>query len=166
VRIKLDDGTYYPLAGRFEFAESNVNETTGTLQLRATFPNPDRILLPGMFVRAVLQTGVAEGSFLVPQRAVTRNAKGEPTALFVKADGTVESRILKLNGSVGNNWLAETGVGDGDRVIVEGLQRARVGQKAIAVETTIDETTGEIREVKQRGADAAPESTPSAPRKN
>lgn len=148
VRLKLENGTIYPLAGKLEFAEANVNTATGTFTVRATFPNPKRLLLPGMYVRAIVEEGVAPDSFLVPQRAVTRNTKGEPTAMILGKDNKVEERVLTVGRSVGNAWLATAGVGDGDRVIVEGTQFVRIGQKAAGVEATIDETTGEVRERK------------------
>ncbi len=149
VKLKLDNGTTYTHTGKMEFAEANVDQTTGTFALRAQFPNPDRLLLPGMYVRAVLEEGVAQNSFVVPQRAVTRNAKGEATALVVDADGKVGERALGVRSSVGNNWLVETGIADGDRVVVEGSQFVRAGQSATPVEVTIDDVTGEIKERKQ-----------------
>lgn len=149
VKLKLDNGTTYTHAGKMEFAEANVDQTTGTFALRAQFPNPDRLLLPGMYVRAVVEEGVAQNSFVVPQRAVTRNAKGEATALVVDADGKVGERALGVRSSVGNNWLVETGIADGDRVVVEGSQFVRAGQSATPVEVTIDDVTGEIKERKQ-----------------
>ena len=109
VRLKLENGTVYPHTGKVSVVESNVSQTTGTFALRAEFPNPDRLLLPGMYVRAVIEQGVAENSFLVPQRAVTRNTKGEATAMFVTTDGKVEQRVLSIGRSVGNSWLASSG---------------------------------------------------------
>lgn len=149
VKLKLDNGTIYPLTGKLEFAESSVSETTGTFSVRAAFPNPDRLLLPGMYVRALVEEGVAPNSFLVPQRAVTRNTKGEPTALFVSEEGKVEERVLVVGQSIGNNWLVSSGVSGGDRVIVEGSQLVRAGQDVDAVEVVIDDTTGEVRERKR-----------------
>ncbi|WP_051356862.1 efflux RND transporter periplasmic adaptor subunit [Azorhizobium doebereinerae] len=149
VRLKLENGTLYPHPGRLEFRESYVDESTGTYGLRAQFPNPDRLLLPGMYVRAVIEEGVAENSFLVPQRAVSHNTKGEAVAMFVTADGKVEQRVLTARSSVGNNWLVDAGVADGDRIIVEGTQLVRVGQEVSPVEVIIDETTGEVREHKE-----------------
>lgn len=148
-RLKLDNGTIYPLAGKIEFAESNVDQATGTFSVRAEFPNPDRLLLPGMYVRAMVEVGVVENSFVVPQRAVTRNTRGEATAMVVKADGKVEERTLSVRNSVGNNWLVDSGINDGDRVIVEGLLLVRAGQDATPIEVTIDEVTGEIKEHKE-----------------
>lgn len=151
VKLKLDNGTMYAETGQFAFAESNVSETTGTFTLRATFPNPDRILLPGMYVRAILEEGVAQNSFLVPQRAVSRNTKGEAVALFIGKDDKVEQRVLKIDRNVGNNWLAQSGVNDGDRVIVEGSQTVRPGQAVNASEVSIDENTGEVKATKRAG---------------
>jgi len=149
VKLKLDNGTTYGETGKMEFLEYNVDEATGTFGLRAQFPNPDRLLLPGMYVRAVVEAGVRENSYLVPQRAVGHNTKGEATALVVSPDGKVEERILSVRGSVGNNWIVDSGMNDGDQVIVEGNQLVRVGQDATAVEVVIDEATGEIEERKQ-----------------
>lgn len=149
VKLKLDNGMDYPHNGEVAFVESNVSQTTGTFALRAEFPNPDRLLLPGMYVRAVISEGVAENSYLVPQRAVTRNTKGEATAMFVTAAGKVEQRVLTLGKNVGNNWLVSAGIKDGDRVIVEGTQLVRVGMDVSAVEVTIDDNTGEVRARKQ-----------------
>jgi membrane fusion protein (multidrug efflux system) len=161
VKLKLENGAIYAHTGKLAFAEANVSQTTGTFTVRAEFPNPDRLLLPGTYVRAIIEQGVAENSFLTPQRAVTRNAKGEATALFVTPEGKVEQRVLAVDRSVGNNWLVSSGVKDGDRVIVEGTQLVRSGQDVTAVEVTIDDTTGEIRGRKQ-GSLSQPAATQSA----
>jgi membrane fusion protein (multidrug efflux system) len=163
VKLKLDNGTIYPQTGKLSVVESNVSQTTGTFNLRAEFPNPDRLLLPGMFVRATIEEGVAENSFLVPQRGVTRNARGDATAMFVNQDGKVEQRTLTVGRNVGNSWLVSAGIKDGDRVIVEGTQLVRAGQDVTGVEVTIDENTGEVR-ARQQGALPAdrPEQTAAA----
>jgi membrane fusion protein (multidrug efflux system) len=148
VRLKLENGAIYNQVGKLEFVESNVSETTGTFTLRAVFPNPERLLLPGMYVRAIVEQGVAQDSFAVPQRAVTRNSKGEATGTFVTADGKVEQRVLTVSQNVGTNWLA-TGIKDGDRVIVEGTQLVKPGDAVTAVEVTVDPTTGEVKGRKQ-----------------
>jgi membrane fusion protein (multidrug efflux system) len=145
VKLKLDNGAVYPQTGKLSFVESNVSQTTGTFNLRAEFPNPDRLLLPGMYVRATIEEGVAENSFLVPQRGVTRNTKGDATAMFINAEGKAETRTLTVGRNVGNNWLVSSGIKDGDRVIVEGTQLIRAGQDVNGVEVTIDENTGEVR---------------------
>jgi membrane fusion protein (multidrug efflux system) len=156
VKLKLDNGTIYAQNGKMEFTGANVDQSTGTFALRAQFPNPDRLLLPGMYVRAIVEEGVAQNSFLVPQRGVTRDPKGQATAMVVNAQGKVEQRVLSVRNSVGNNWLVDSGVSDGDRVIVEGLQLVRAGGDATAVEVTIDETTGEIKDRGQTSALAEP----------
>ncbi|KUM27848.1 efflux transporter periplasmic adaptor subunit [Mesorhizobium loti] len=156
VKLKLDNGTIYSRTGKLEFAGANVDQSTGTFALRAQFPNPDRLLLPGMYVRAIVEEGVAQNSFLVPQRGVTRDPKGQATAMVVNAQGKVESRTLSVRNSVGTNWLVDSGVGDGDRVIVEGVQLVRAGGDATPVEVTIDEATGEIEDREQTSAAAAP----------
>lgn len=149
VKLKLDNGTTYAHSGKIAFVEHNVSESTGTFGVRATFPNPDRLLLPGMYVRAIIEEGVAPNSFLVPQRAVSHNTKGEPTAMFVGKDNKVETRVLSVERNVGNNWLIGSGVHDGDRVIVEGTQLVRPGAAVTPVEVTIDENTGEVSGPKQ-----------------
>ncbi|TCR82466.1 membrane fusion protein (multidrug efflux system) [Rhizobium sp. BK376] len=146
VRLTLEDGSTFDQVGKLEFLESAVAEAVGTVSVRVVFPNPQRILLPGMYVRATLQEGVAENSFLVPQRAVTRNTKGEPTAMFVTADGKVQQRVLAVQRSVGNSWLVADGIKDGDRVIVEGTQRIRDGQDVTVASVTIDDASGELKQ--------------------
>lgn len=150
VKLKLDTGDAYAQSGKLEFAEANVDETTGTFTVRAEFPNPERILLPGMFVRAVIQEGVAENNFLLPQRAVGRNTKGEATAKFVSAGGKVEERVLTTRRNIGNNWLVDSGVKDGERVIVEGGQLVRSGQTVTVNEVSVDEATGELKSANRR----------------
>jgi len=133
VTLTLDDGTAYPQQGTLQFQEVSVDTTTATVTLRAQFPNPDGLLLPGMFVRARIIEGVEPNALLVPQRGVSRDERGNATALIVDADGVVQSRKLTVGQTVGTNWLVKSGINGGDRVIVEGLQYARAGQKANAV---------------------------------
>jgi membrane fusion protein (multidrug efflux system) len=113
--------------------------------MRAEFPNPERLLLPGMYVRAEIEEGVTSGSLLVPQRAVGRNTKGEATALVVGKDDKVEERVLTVRRAVGSNWLVDGGVGGGDRVIVEGSMKTRAGGRVKPVQVSIDDATGEVR---------------------
>ncbi|WP_157718711.1 efflux RND transporter periplasmic adaptor subunit [Halopseudomonas litoralis] len=127
VRLQLDDGSAYPLPGTLKFSEVTVDPSTGAVTLRAEFPNPDRKLLPGMFVRAQLQEGVQENAILVPQQAVFRDTRGVANAWVVKADNTVEQRELETLRTVGNAWLIGSGINDGERVITEGLQLVRNG---------------------------------------
>jgi membrane fusion protein (multidrug efflux system) len=133
VTIVLEDGRDYETPGVLQFADVSVDETTGSIALRAIVPNPKKELLPGMFVRARLDEGTNPTAILVPQKAVTRDQGGRPTALVVGADGKVERRTLVTDRSVGDSWLVTDGVAAGDRVIVEGLQRARPGQPVVAV---------------------------------
>ncbi len=146
VKLRLEDGTAYPLPGAFEFSVASVSETLGTVTARASFPNPDRLLLPGMYVRATIEEGIAPNSFLVPQRAVTRNTKGEPIAMFVDADGKVHQRVLVTQRSIGNSWLVGEGIKDGERVVVEGIQRIRDGQDVKVDDVVIDDGTGELKQ--------------------
>jgi len=137
VTITLEDGTKLDETGNVEQGEPVVSETTGTFTLRATMPNPRRILLPGMFVRATVSVG-DETAFLVPQRAVTRDAAGNATAYFVSSDGKAVSKALTTSRSYDNNWVVTGGVEDGDRVIIDGLQKISGGAPVTPVEVTLD----------------------------
>jgi membrane fusion protein (multidrug efflux system) len=161
VKLKLEDGSKYPQPGSFAFAEASISETVGTFTARAVFPNPDRLILPGMYVRATIEEGVAPNSYLVPQRSVTRNTKGQATAFFVAADGKVQQRILAVQRSIGNSWLVGEGIADGDRVVVEGLQNVRDGQEVKADEVTVNDDTGELSQTTsdKAGADKQAENT-------
>ncbi len=136
VKLVLEDGSLYPIEGKLEFSEVSVDQTTGSVTLRAVFPNPDHTLLPGMFVHARLQSGVAENAILVPQQGITRDLKGTPTALVVNADNKVESRTLVANRTIGSDWLVEKGLNAGDRVITEGLQYVKPGAEVKVAEAT------------------------------
>ncbi|MDH1209877.1 efflux RND transporter periplasmic adaptor subunit [Pseudomonas chengduensis] len=133
VALKLEDGSRYAHEGTLEFSEVAVDESTGSVTLRAVFPNPDHLLLPGMFVHAELLSGVKENAILAPQQGVTRNQRGEPTAMVVNAENKVEQRVLKADRTAGNAWLVEDGLKDGDRLITEGLQFVRPGAEVRAV---------------------------------
>lgn len=121
--LTLDNGSQYPPAGRLEFSEVTADETTGAVTLRAIFPNPDGILLPGMFVRATIIEGMDQNAILAPQQGVSRNEKGDPIALVVDAKGIARLRLLKTSRAVGDKWLITAGLHAGDRLIVEGLQK-------------------------------------------
>jgi len=125
VKIFLEDGTYYPLDGTLQFADVTVDPATGSFALRIVVPNPDHLLLPGMFVRALIQEGIAGQAILVPQQGVSRNPKGQPIALIVDPAGKVQQRILTIDRAIGNQWLITSGLGAGDRLIVEGLLNVR-----------------------------------------
>ena len=133
VKLLLEDGTPYPLPGILKFSEVTVDQSTGSITLRAVFPNPNKTLLPGMFVRAVLEEGISEQAILVPQRGVTRNPAGNAMVMVVGAEEKVEPRVIKVERTMGDNWLVSEGLKAGDRVILEGIQRARPGTQVKAV---------------------------------
>jgi membrane fusion protein (multidrug efflux system) len=133
VTLKLEDGSTYPLPGTLEFSDVTVDQNTGAITLRAVFPNPKRELLPGMFVRAVLQEGVDEHALLVPQAAVSRDASGNPTAYVVGADGKLQLRPLKTDRAIGDQWVVSAGLSAGDHLVVDGQQRAAPGIAVIVV---------------------------------
>ncbi|CDF81822.1 Multidrug resistance protein mexA [Pseudomonas knackmussii B13] len=130
VKLFLEDGSEYPLEGKLEFSEVSVDQGTGSVTLRAVFPNPKHDLLPGMFVHAQLQEGVKDQAILAPQQGVTRSLRGLPTALVLGADDKVELRELKADRTVGAYWLVTDGLKPGDRLITEGLQYVQPGVKA------------------------------------
>ncbi|HQI82016.1 MAG TPA: efflux RND transporter periplasmic adaptor subunit [Deltaproteobacteria bacterium] len=135
VRLNLEDGSAYALEGTLQFQDITVDRMTGSVILRAVFPNPKGVLLPGMFVRAVAVEGVNRRAILIPQHAVSRDPKGNPVALVVNRKGTVEQRQLSIDRAMGNQWLVTSGLVPGDRVIVEGMQKVRPGAQAKAVST-------------------------------
>lgn len=139
VKLLTQDGNTHPQAGTLEFSDVTVDETTGSIMLRAMFPNPDKSLLPGMFVRARLDEGTNPNALLVPQQGVTRTPTGEATAMIVGADNKVEERKLTAEKAIGNMWLVTAGLKDGDRVIVTGIQRAKPGAKVTPQEMSSDE---------------------------
>jgi len=134
VKLILEDGSPYALSGTLKFSDVTVDQSTGSITLRAIFPNPKQILLPGMFVRAILEEGVNEHAILVPQRGVTRSPDGNAMVMVVNGEEKVETRAIQVVRTVGDNWLVSEGLRAGDRVIVEGLQRARPGTPVKAVE--------------------------------
>lgn len=133
VTLTLDDGSEYPQTGALKFSEAFVDEATGTVTLRTQFPNPKLTLLPGMFVRARLKDGVRENAILVPQRGVSRSPAGDATVMAVNEQNIAELKIIKADRTVGTNWLVNEGLKPGDKVILEGLQKARPGTPVKAV---------------------------------
>jgi membrane fusion protein (multidrug efflux system) len=127
VKLILEDGTMYPLEGTSQFRDVTVDPTTGSVVLRAVFPNPKRVLLPGMFVRAVVKEGVNKQAVLIPQQAISRDPKGNPITLIVDAESKVQQRMITTDRAIGDKWLVSSGVSPGDRVIVEGIQKVRPG---------------------------------------
>ncbi len=136
VQLFLEDGTPYSLKGTLQFQDVTVDPATGSVRLRMVFPNPRSVLLPGMFVRALIEEGVNEQALLVPQQGVTQDLKGNPVALVVGKDDKVEQRMLTVDRAIGNKWLVTDGLAAGDRVIVEGLQKVRPGVPVRAVPYT------------------------------
>ncbi|MBX9401561.1 efflux RND transporter periplasmic adaptor subunit [Lysobacter sp. BMK333-48F3] len=134
VTILLEDGTKYEHAGKLAFSEVTVDEGTGSFLLRVVVPNPDNILMPGMYVRAQVGTGVRQNALLVPQQGVSRDPKGAATAMVVNAKGQVEPREVQVSQAIGDKWLVEGGLKAGDKVIVEGLQKIGPGMPVDAVE--------------------------------
>lgn len=153
VKLKLEDGSAYSQPGTMKFAEVSVDESTGSVTLRAEFPNPDGVLLPGMYVRAMLDQAVSTTAILAPQQGVTRDLKGNATAMVLTPDNKVEQRTLVAERAIGDSWLISNGLSEGDRLIVEGTSKIRVGDtvnpvdvgsgtKAAAAETAAVKTEG------------------------
>ena len=134
VRLRLEDGSDYAHPGTLEFSEVTVDVTTGSVTLRALMPNPERLLLPGMFVREQIQEGVRQGAVLAPQQGISHDQKGDPNALVVGRDNTVELRQLQTDRAIGDQWVVASGLTAGDRVIVEGIQFAKPGAKVMPEE--------------------------------
>ncbi len=156
VRLIMEDGTLYPFQGTLEFRDVSVDPTTGSVILRMVFPNPEGVLLPRMFVRAIIREGVKKDAILVPQQAVNRTPKGLPYVLVVGKEGKVERRMLKLGRAIGSRWLVISGLDPGDRVIVEGLQFVRPGMpvKAAPFNPTKGATRPQTPPQKRQGGGA------------
>lgn len=129
VTLILDNGQPYPIDGTLEFKDITVSETTGTVSLRAVFPNPKGELLPGMFVRTTLYEGMQDNVYLIPQQAVSRNAKGETSVKVVNKDDTIATKVVEAKEAVGSNWLVTSGLENGDKIVVSGLQKINDGAK-------------------------------------
>ena len=127
VRLRLEDGSLYPVEGTLQFADVSVDPATGTQTIRAIFPNPNALLLPGMYVRAELIEGTQAQALTVPQRAVSRDEKGNPTVLVVGRDNKLASRVIVAPRTIGENWLVTSGLKPGERVVVEGAMMLRPG---------------------------------------
>jgi membrane fusion protein (multidrug efflux system) len=127
VKLILEDGTEYPLEGTLQFRDVTVDPTTGSVILRIVFPNPEGVLLPSMFVRAVVKEGTNEHAILIPQQTVSRDPKGNPSALIVDPEGKVQLQMLTLDRDIGDKWLVSSGLAPGDRLIIEGMQKVRPG---------------------------------------
>ncbi len=156
VRLLLEDGTPYPIEGTMKFSDVTVDSSSGSYIQRMVFPNPKHILLPGMYVRAVVQEGEVDGAILVSQQAVSRDVKGNPVVLIVDGSDKVQQRMIELDRTIGDKWLVASGLAPGDRVIVEGAQKVRPGSAV------------KVAPVQEGGASgAAPEKTAQpAPKSN
>lgn len=179
-QLKMEDGSIYPHQGQLTFAGASVNESTGTITFRAIFPNPQQLLLPGMYATAQVTQGVIERAYLVPQTAVTRNATGQATVLVVGNDSKLVSRTVTTKGSQGSDWIITEGLSDGDKVVVQGnakvkegdLVKAKVAGAETATETAPAQTqttpplaTKEVNADSATSADSKPaeQETTSAP---
>jgi membrane fusion protein (multidrug efflux system) len=136
VSIVLEDGTQYQQQGKLMFSEVSVDPMTGSYALRVLVPNPDHLLMPGMYVRALLSNAVLEQGLLVPQKGISRDLKGDAVAMVVTGQGTVEERRVAVSRTIGDRWLVDSGLAAGDRVIVEGLQKIAPGMTVVASEAT------------------------------
>jgi membrane fusion protein (multidrug efflux system) len=155
VRLILDDGTTYPLEGTLKFRDVTVDSTTGSVTLRVIVPNPKSLLLPGMFLRAVVQEGINNEGILIPQQAVSRDPMGNPVTLIVDGEGKVAERTLTLDRAIGDRWLVTSGLAPGERVIVEGGQKVRPGA---AVKVVPFQAGGTSSAAPKKTAEPAPKS--------
>lgn len=142
VRLKLEDGSEYEHVGELQFSEVNVNEMTGSIVMRARFPNPDGLLLPGMYVRATVDEGHIDNAILVPQKAVMFDREGQASVMLVNGDNKVEQRPVTLQRAIEHHWLISAGLQSGDKVIVEGLQKIAEGDE-VDIVTKNDHPTDE-----------------------
>ena len=133
VTLALEDGTSYPLEGTLKFSDVTVDPSTGSFILRMVFPNPDHVLLPGMYVRAVVEEGIKEQAIMVPQQGVMRDTRGNPMAWVVDREGKVVRKDLVLDRAIGDKWLVTSGLSAGEQVIVEGSQKTKPGEKVKVV---------------------------------
>ncbi|HHU0637097.1 TPA: efflux RND transporter periplasmic adaptor subunit [Enterobacter hormaechei subsp. xiangfangensis] len=136
VELLMENGQPYPLKGTLQFSDVTVDESTGSITLRALFPNPQHMLLPGMFVRARIDEGTQPDAILVPQQGVTRTPRGDATVLVVNDKNQVESRTVVAPQAIGDRWLITEGLKNGDRVIISGLQKVRPGVTVVAIPDT------------------------------
>ncbi|WP_395024654.1 efflux RND transporter periplasmic adaptor subunit [Comamonas odontotermitis] len=162
VRIRLDDGTQYPHTAKLKFAGVIVNATTGTVTLRAQVPNPDGMLMPNMYVQALLPTAVAPDALLVPQQSVTRDLTGRASVMVVGQDDKIEKRPLEIDRAIGNQWLVGSGLKAGERVVVDGFQRVKVGDKVNPTVIDLQAKADKPRSPGRAPGEAAAPATPAA----
>jgi len=164
VTLYLEDNTRYPLEGELQFRDITVDQTTGSVTLRVIIPNPKKILLPGMFVRAVVEEGVNEKAILVPQQAVSRDTKGNPLCMIVGSDNKVQIRMLTIERAIVDKWLITAGLAAGDKVIIEGLQKVKPGVPVKDVPFV--ESAGGKGAPGQAAPPAAASTTPNVPKES
>jgi membrane fusion protein (multidrug efflux system) len=156
VHLKLDNGVAYPMDGRLKFTDVTVDQTTGSVTLRAEFPNPCGFLLPGLYVRAVIVEGIDHNAILAPQRGISRSEKGAPTAMVVDANGKAQERDVVTARTIGDQWLISSGLAAGDRLIVDGLQAVKPNMPVKAVPANVSEPTAPASAAAAPPAGAAP----------
>jgi len=167
IKVLLEDGSEYTHPGRLSFSGVTVNPTSGSVTLRAILPNPDGLLMPGMYVRALLEEAVDETAILVPQQSVTRTAKGEALVLVVNAQNKVEQRFIEVSRTVGSQWVVDSGLGAGDRVIVEGFQKIKPGDevkpRVVTADSAAQTPAGNASAPARQSAPDDPLSGPNTP---
>jgi membrane fusion protein (multidrug efflux system) len=156
VTLILEDGRTYSEEGKLQFSDVSVDQGTGSVTVRAIFPNKDRVLLPGMFVRARIDEGVNNKALVVPQVGVTHDQKGQPTALVVGPDNKVALRQLVTSGTYGDKWVVDSGLNAGDRVIVQGTEKARPGATVKPVDAQLAQPASGAAPAAAPGAAPAP----------
>jgi membrane fusion protein, multidrug efflux system len=161
VTVFLEDGTQYPVQGALQFSDITVDQNTGSVTVRAIVPNPNSVLLPGMFVRARVDEGVDDNALLVPQTAVTHNPQGQATTLVVGADNKVALRTIQATRTVGANWVVDGGLKEGEKVIVSGVQKVQPGALVRAVETTPQQAASPQTQSASSGASVAQTEAPA-----
>ncbi|QDG94640.1 efflux RND transporter periplasmic adaptor subunit (plasmid) [Rhizobium sp. NIBRBAC000502774] len=152
VTLTLENGKEYTTKGEISLADMVVSQTTGTFSMRARFSNPDRVLIPGMFVRATVDLGTMPDAFLVPQRALTRGDDGKATVYIVSADNKAEQKAVTTSGTTGNDWIVIDGVKEGDKLIIDGFQKISNGKAVTTVEATIDDD-GVVKQTLSKNTD-------------
>jgi len=163
VTLVLEDGRTYTEQGKLQFSDVSVDQSTGSVTVRAIFQNKDRVLLPGMFVRARIQEGTNDHALVVPQIGVTHDQKGTPTALVVNKDDKVELRQLVTSATFGNNWVVDSGLNAGDRVIVNGVEKAKPGMQVKPVDAKFPYPASDAQAAQAPGASGAQGAAASAP---
>jgi membrane fusion protein, multidrug efflux system len=161
VTLMLEDGRTYPETGKLQFSDVSVNTGTGSVTVRAIFPNKKGTLLPGMFVRARIDEGINDKALVVPQIGVSHDARGLPTALVVGPDNKVATRSLVTSGTYGSNWVVESGLNPGDRVIVDGVDKAKPGSIVKTVPAVLPAPAADANGASAEGASAAPNASSS-----